>query len=92
MAETWTWSEDAAEYQKAGVYEANRPDKGFDESGAAFNVNVDDGWVNAQQATDSHGKDVFAALTPYDARWLAARLIEAADVAEKHDRWKNGGT
>lgn len=54
---------------------------------ASYEVDADDGWVNATQET-RYGKDVFAAMTPSDALRLASALILAAEEAKKHKRWQ----
>jgi hypothetical protein len=57
-----------------------------DDDEASYEVEADDGWVNATQET-KHGKDVFAAMAPADALRLASALILAAEEAKKHKRW-----
>jgi len=58
-----------------------------DGAGASYEVNVDDGFINASQGSSSFGQDVLSALSPHDARKLASALCIAADEAEKHRRW-----
>lgn len=57
-----------------------------DDDEASYEVDHDDGWVNATQET-KYGKDVFAAIAPADALRLASALILAAEEAKKHPRW-----
>lgn len=52
-------------------------------------VDVDEGFVNATEL-DGYGQDVFAAMDPVTARKLASLLVEAAQVAERHPRWRDG--
>lgn len=62
----------------------------FDDSGAAYGVNVTDGFINVEQESQRYGKDVVSAMDPEDARWLARQLLEAATVAETHERYTPG--
>lgn len=52
-----------------------------------YEVTETDGWVNATQ-TSRFGKDDFGTMHPEDARQMAKALVEAAEAAEKHERWR----
>lgn len=52
-----------------------------------YEVNSQDGWVNASQA-DHAAQDVLAAMSPADALRLASALILAAEDAKTHKRWQ----
>lgn len=70
-------------------FDVSRPIEGFDDTGVAYGVNVDDGFINVEQTSQSFGKDAMSAMGPEDARWMARQLLEAATIAESHDRWKD---
>lgn len=56
-----------------------------------YEVNVANGWINASETEEDGrggGSDVFGAMSPTTARWLAKQLTIAADEAETHARWR----